>query len=78
MAIAQRYRVSASGQLSLPAAVRRRWGLSKGGPVEVLDLGFGVLTLPKGGSASLLDTILSHDDHLGFVQAIEDEDLATT
>lgn len=78
MATAQRYRVSASGQLSLPAAVRRRWGLSEGGPVEVLDLGFGVLTLPDGGSARLLDAILSHDDHLDFVRAIEDEDLATT
>ncbi|HWE68122.1 MAG TPA: hypothetical protein VG298_15885 [Acidimicrobiales bacterium] len=30
------------------AAVRHRWNLDHGGNVEVLDLGFGVLTVPSG------------------------------
>ena len=41
----QRYLVSASGQMSVPAAVRHRWHLDQGGPVDVIDLGFGVLRL---------------------------------
>lgn len=45
---ADTFRVSSSGQMSLPAAVRRRWHLDEGGPVDVIDLGFGVLTLPAG------------------------------
>src|ERR1019366_6583613 len=47
-----------SGQMSLPAAVRHRWELDEGGHVEVLDLGFGVLTVPAGYSARLLDELL--------------------
>jgi len=34
--------------MSLPAAVRHRWNLEAGGPVEVLDLGVGVLMVPVG------------------------------
>lgn len=74
----QRYQVSSSGQLSLPAAVRRRWGLERGGPVEVIDLGFAVLTLPLGGAAELLRTALSRDDHRDFVRQLDDPDLQTT
>lgn len=74
----QRFLVSSSGQLSVPAEVRRRWGLTKGGPVEVLDLGFGVLTLPEGRSAMLLAQLLPRDEHLAFVAGIEDDDLRTT
>ena len=44
----QQYLVSASGQMSVPAAVRHRWHLDNGGPVDVIDLGFGVLTVPAG------------------------------
>jgi hypothetical protein len=44
----QEYLVSSSGQMSSPAAARRRWHLDKGGPVDVIDLGFAVMTLPKG------------------------------
>lgn len=78
MVVSQRFLVSSSGQLSLPADVRRRWGLTEGGPVEVLDLGFGVLTLPEGGAAALLDQLLPRDEHLAFVADIEDDDLRTT
>ena len=71
--------MSSSGQLSLPAAVRRRWKLDKGGPVDVLDLGFGVLTVPKGEGRRLLRDLLSRDDHARFVDGLADDpDLATT
>ncbi len=73
------FRVSSSGQMSLPAEARRRWGLDDGGPVDVLDLGFGVLTVPRGESARLLDDLLSRDDHAAFVRSLADDpDLATT
>lgn len=73
------FQVSSSGQMSLPAAARHRWNLDGGGPVEVLDLGFAVLTVPKGTSARLLDDLLSHDDHVAFVRSLADDpDLATT
>lgn len=73
------YLVSSSGQMSLPADVRHRWNLDQGGAVEVLDLGFGVLTVPKGDGRRLLGDLLSHDEHAAFVQALADDpELATT
>jgi bifunctional DNA-binding transcriptional regulator/antitoxin component of YhaV-PrlF toxin-antitoxin module len=79
MAEVQEYLVSSSGQLSLPAAVRHRWKLDKGGPVDVLDLGFGVLTVPKGEGRRLLDDLVSREDHARFVEGLAgDADLATT
>jgi bifunctional DNA-binding transcriptional regulator/antitoxin component of YhaV-PrlF toxin-antitoxin module len=72
------FRVSTSGQMSLPASVRRRWKLENGGRVEVIDLGFGVLTVPAGSARRLLDEILPADDHYAAVAAIDDADLATT
>lgn len=75
----QEYLVSSSGQMSLPAAARHRWNLDRGGPVDVLDLGFGVLTVPKGEGKRLLGDLLSRDDHAQFVSSLaEDPDLATT
>jgi bifunctional DNA-binding transcriptional regulator/antitoxin component of YhaV-PrlF toxin-antitoxin module len=75
----QEYLVSSSGQLSLPAAVRRRWSLEAGGPVDVLDLGFAVLTVPKGEGRRLLGDIVSREDHARFVNELADDaDLATT
>jgi hypothetical protein len=47
--------------------------------VEVLDLGFGVLTVPKGSGRRLLDDLLSRDEHAEFVRSLADDpDLATT
>lgn len=74
----QRYVVSSSGQLSLPADVRRRWDLVDGGPVDVIDLGFGVLTIPHGEGPALLADLLSREQHADFVDALDDIDLATT
>ena len=71
--------VSTSGQMSLPASARHRWDLLEGGPVDVLDLGFGVLTVPAGQGRRLLDDLLSAEDHAAFVASLaQDPDLATT
>jgi len=75
--IAETFRVSASGQMSLPAPVRRRWNLDGGGPVEVIDLGFGVLIVPAGRATLLLDEILPAEDHYAAVASEDDPDLAT-
>lgn len=75
----QQYLVSASGQMSVPAAVRHRWRLDDGGPVDVIDLGFGVLTVPAGTAQHLLGDLLSRQDHAAFVASLADDpDLATT
>ena len=77
MAAVESFKVSTSGQMSLPAAVRHRWSLEDGGRVDVLDLGFGVLTLPQGGAARLLDHILPADAHYQAVEAERDPDLVS-
>ncbi len=40
------FKVSERGQMSLPAAARRRWGIEDGGVVEIVDLGDSLLVLP--------------------------------
>jgi bifunctional DNA-binding transcriptional regulator/antitoxin component of YhaV-PrlF toxin-antitoxin module len=72
------FRVSTSGQMSLPAVVRHRWNLDQGGQVDVIDLGFGVLTVPAGAARRLLDEILPAEDHYAAVDSDEDLDLATS
>lgn len=72
------FRVSSSGQMSLPAAVRHRWDLDRGGHVDVIDLGFGVLTLPVGEARRLLEEIFPAETHYAAVDAEDDPDLATT
>jgi hypothetical protein len=75
----QRFLVSKSGQMSVPAAVRHRWHLDEGGPVDVIDLGFGLLTVPAGQAQHLLGDLVSRDDHAAFVTSLADDpDLATT
>ena len=71
------FRVSTSGQMSLPAPVRRRWHLEDGGEVAVIDLGFGVLTVPVDQASRLLDRILPADDHYAAVAADDDPELMT-
>lgn len=78
MARAETYKVSSSGQMCLPASVRHRWELDRGGEVQVIDLGFGVLTLPAGASGRLLDDLLPADAHYAAAAAEEDVDLRTT
>lgn len=75
----QEYLVSSSGQMSLPAGARHRWNLDDGGPVDVIDLGFGVLTVPRGEGRRLLDDVVSREQHADFVRSLgDDPDLATT
>jgi bifunctional DNA-binding transcriptional regulator/antitoxin component of YhaV-PrlF toxin-antitoxin module len=78
MVASAEFLVSTSGQMSVPAAVRHRWGLDHGGRVTVVDLGDAVVLLPPGARQHLLDTALSADDHLRFVANLDDPDLATT
>ena len=70
--------VSKSGQISVPADVRRRWGLTDGGRVTVVDLGDAVVLLPPGARQRLLNEALSSEEHLAFVRSLDDPDLATT
>lgn len=75
----RQYLVSSSGQMSLPAAARHRWNLDDGGPVDVVDLGFGVLTVPRGEGRRLLGDLVSREQHAAFVQSLADDpELATT
>ncbi|MGH8995827.1 MAG: hypothetical protein ACRDYB_07355 [Acidimicrobiales bacterium] len=79
MTTIQQYLVSASGQLSLAATARHRWNLEHGGPVDVVDLGFAVMVLPKGKARQLLDDLLPRNAHAEFVASLNgDPDLATT
>ena len=78
MATPVEFLVSASGQMSVPAAVRHRWGLDHGGRVTVIDLGDAVVLLPAGARQELLAGALSAEDHRRFVNALQDPDLATT
>ena len=78
MTTAAEYLVSSSGQMSVPAAVRHRWGLSGGGRVTVIDLGDAVVLLPPGGRERILREALSAEQHREFVSSLEDPDLATT
>ncbi len=77
MARVATFKVSASGQMSLPASVRHRWRLDRGGKVDVLDLGFGVLTVPAGHAGRLLDKVLPAEEHYAAVAAEEDSDLVS-
>ena len=75
VATAEKFKVSSSGQMSLPAAARRRWHLERGGRVDVLDLGFGVLTVPAGYRGRLLEELLPAEAHYRAVAAEDDPDL---
>ena len=78
MAIPAEFLVSTSGQMSVPAAVRHRWGLDRGGRVTVVDLGDALILLPPGERQQLLAQALTAEDHLRFVRGLENPDLATT
>ena len=78
MAAPAEFLVSASGQMSVPAAVRHRWGLGQGGRVTVIDLGDAVVLLPPGGRHQLLADALTAEEHHRFVSKVDDPDLATT
>jgi AbrB family looped-hinge helix DNA binding protein len=74
-------KVSARGQLSLPADVRRRWGMENGGSVEVVDLGESVMLIPGGDGATwrLICEAIPPDEYKKIVDKIgrDDPDLAS-
>ena len=78
MAVPAEFLVSKSGQMSVPAEVRRRWGLTRGGRITVVDLGDAVVLLPPGARQRLLGDALSADELRRHVAELEDPDLATT
>jgi bifunctional DNA-binding transcriptional regulator/antitoxin component of YhaV-PrlF toxin-antitoxin module len=78
MATSAEFLVSTSGQMSVPAAVRHRWGLDHGGRVTVIDLGDVVVLLPPGGRQRLLAKALTAEQHRRFVSDLDDPELATT
>ena len=78
MSTTEEFLVSKSGQISVPARVRRRWGLIEGGRVTVVDLGDAVVLLPPGARQKLLGDALTAGQHRAFVEGIDDPDLATT
>lgn len=64
MATPVEFLVSTSGQMSVPAAVRHRWGLDEGGSVTVFDLGDAIVILPSGARQQLLGAALSAEASL--------------
>lgn len=78
MSVTSEFLVSASGQMSVPAAVRHRWGLDRGGRLTVVDLGDAVVLLPPGGRQRILAEALTAEQHREFVAELNDPDLATT
>jgi len=78
LAVTSEFLVSSSGQMSVPAAVRHRWGLDHGGRVTVVDLGDAVVLLPPGERQRILARALSAEEHLELVRSVDDPDLATT
>lgn len=75
------FRVSERGQMALPAEARRRWDLSEGGSVEIVDLGPAILIVPagRGGLRALLrDAIESVGGYSSLATEVarEEPDLA--
>jgi bifunctional DNA-binding transcriptional regulator/antitoxin component of YhaV-PrlF toxin-antitoxin module len=71
------FKVSPRGQLSLPADVRRRWGIEAGGSVEMVDLGRWVLLVP-GGEGTLrrmVGEIVTPELYEELLAEIDDPDL---
>lgn len=77
MAAAAQARVSHRGQTSLPAELRRRWGIEDGGEVGIIDLGGAALLVPGGlrAARSELRRVLAQA-YEPAVAALDDPDLA--
>jgi AbrB family looped-hinge helix DNA binding protein len=75
------FRVSERGQMALPADARRRWNLSRGGTVEIADLGDAIVIVPasRGGLRSMLDdAVVAAGGYPALVSkvVVDDPDLA--
>jgi len=70
-------RVSHRGQTSLPAELRRRWGIDEGGEIGFIDLGDAALVVPGGVAVAQqeLRRVLKDRYETGLA-AIADPDVA--
>lgn len=70
-------KVSHRGQTSLPAELRRRWGISEGSEVGFIDLGDAALIVPGGVGAARaeLRRVLDERYEVGL-SSMDDPDLA--
>lgn len=70
-------KVSHRGQTSLPAELRRRWGIDAGGDIGIIDLGDAALLVP-GGVDVARDELRSvlRERYEAAVEAITDPDLS--
>ncbi|MGI9118556.1 MAG: hypothetical protein ACR2G7_00205 [Acidimicrobiales bacterium] len=71
-------KVSYRGQMSMPAAARRRWGLADGGRIGAIDLGEAILLVPGGIAAArrALADAVGDGRYEAAVADIDDPDLA--
>lgn len=70
-------KVSHRGQTSLPAELRRRWGIDQGGEVGFIDLGDAALIVPGGAAAARVELRRVLTERYGAgLAAIDDPDLA--
>lgn len=65
------HRVSKQGQITLPAEALRRWSLTEGGAVDVVDLGDALVVVPagRGGLPALVGAAV--DDAGGYRNVVE-------
>jgi bifunctional DNA-binding transcriptional regulator/antitoxin component of YhaV-PrlF toxin-antitoxin module len=76
MAATSNAKVSQRGQTSVPADLRRRWGIEQGGEVGFIDLGGAALIVPGGAAAARAELRrVLRDRYDAGLAAIEDPDL---
>ena len=70
-------KVSHRGQTSVPAELRRRWGIEEGGEVGFIDLGGAALIVPGGVAAARAELRrVLRDRYDAGLAAIDDPDLS--
>jgi len=70
-------RVSHRGQTSVPAELRRRWGIEEGGEVGFIDLGGAALIVPGGAVAARAELRrVLRDRYDAGLAAIDDPNLS--
>ena len=70
-------KVSHRGQTTIPAALRRRWGIEDGGELGFIDLGDSALILPGGLAAARAEVYRVVSEHYEEgLAALGDPDLA--
>jgi bifunctional DNA-binding transcriptional regulator/antitoxin component of YhaV-PrlF toxin-antitoxin module len=76
MAATSNARVSHRGQTSVPADLRRRWGIEDGGEVGFIDLGGAALIVPGGIAAARAELRrVLRDRYEAGLAGIEDPEL---